>query len=54
MFSPRFHLFAVPAPISPFIGRITPGRLAGTEPMTGVTATNWQPSKNLGMRVLIR
>jgi hypothetical protein len=29
IFSSPFHLFAAAAPISPFIARITPGRLAG-------------------------
>jgi hypothetical protein len=28
IFSSLFHLFAAAAPISPFIARITPGRLA--------------------------
>jgi hypothetical protein len=29
IFSSLFHVFAAAAPISPFIARITPGRLAG-------------------------
>jgi hypothetical protein len=58
IFSPPFHLFAVAAPILPFIARITPGRFAPgsalARTVTGLTATNWQPSQNLGPRVLNR
>jgi hypothetical protein len=58
IFSSLFHLFAAAAPISPFIARITPGLFAPKRALrwtvTDVTATNWQPSKNLGMRVLNR
>jgi hypothetical protein len=58
IFSSLFHFSAVAAQILPFIPRITPGLFAPKRALrwtvTDVTATNWQPSKNLGMRVLNR
>jgi len=57
IFSKLYHFSAAAAPILPFIARITPGlRPAGASgrTVTALTATNWQPSKNLEMPVLNR
>lgn len=42
------------APILPFIASITPGRVAIPRTETEVTATKWQLSKKLRIRVAIR